>query len=761
MQLMPKDGVYPARRTRTTLLKWGAGCTIVVLGLSSQAASQLEVAAPQPSHIIPAGQIELARLVDLAAQELGLSVEYDAAALKGSATLRLDAGLSGDELWLLVNRVLASRGFTTVRMAGDAAYSVVRLADAPNLAQVAAAPPTTEPARGPPAGYQAIVVRTQHRAAKDLVDPLSKALSKPAGSVTALGDSILLVADLSPRLDLVTDLLGALDAPAAIAAVEEVKLSNLSGEQMTTLVAQVAAKRRAQAGREAPGDVLPGPDARAVLLVAPESEMAALRALVEELDRREGAETVTYAPAHFPAQDVASLIEQSVQPAADDRWRLVIDQLTGSLVVTATPAVHEAVRALIERLDSVPPSARRPVRTFVIKNRSVVDVQEILERLMEAGVLHAAAEQPAPQPEAAPAEQRAPEVIPMPPAPAQPADEGASASRRQPGGEPRPSPGRSGARGEGPALADPPLVLTSDEGTNTLIAVGEPRLLAQVESLLEALDVRQPQVMLEVLMVTLTESQSRDLGVELRGMFEAGTTTFSLASLFGLGSPSLTGAGSGSQGAGFTGLAIDPGDFAALLRALETINDGRSLSMPRLLVSNNQEASLDSVLQQPFASVNASQTISTTSFGGTQDAGTTVSITPQIAEGDHLLLEYSVSLSSFQGSGSDILPPPRQQNQVSSAATIPDGYTVVVGGIDIEDRSKGVSQVPLLGDIPLLGEAFKSRRRTSSRSRFYIFIRANILRHRGFEDLKYLSDGQVEAAGLDDGWPKVEVRIIR
>src|SRR5690606_40217897 len=97
--------------------------------------------------------------------------------------------------------------------------------------------------------------------------PLSKALSKPAGSVTALGDSILLVADLSPRLDLVMDLVGALDAPAAIAAVEEVKLANLSGEQMTTLVAQITAKRKAQAGREAPGDVLPGPDARAVLLV--------------------------------------------------------------------------------------------------------------------------------------------------------------------------------------------------------------------------------------------------------------------------------------------------------------------------------------------------------------------------------------------------------------------------------------------------------------------------------------------------------------
>lgn len=238
-----------------------------------------------------------------------------------------------------------------------------------------------------------MVVRTQHRTARDVVEPLSKVLSKPAGSATALGDSILLIGDLSHRIGPAMELLGMLDVPAANAAVEEVALANLSGQQMATLVAQVAAKRELATGRKTPGEVLPAPDTRAVLLVAPEAEMPALRALVEELDRRERTETVTYSPEHFPARDVAALIEQTVRPAADDRWRLVIDELTGSLVVTATPAMHEAVRALVERLDAAPASARRPVRTFVIKNRSVVEVQGILERLLAAGVLEAAAEQ--------------------------------------------------------------------------------------------------------------------------------------------------------------------------------------------------------------------------------------------------------------------------------------------------------------------------------------------------------------------------------
>ena len=197
-----------------------------------------------------------------------------------------------------------------------------------------------------------------------------------------------------------------------------------------------------------------------------------------------------------------------------------------------------------------------------------------------------------------------------------------------------------------------------------------------------------------------------------------------------------------------------------LVRALQTLNKGRSLNIPKVLVNNNQQAILDSVLQQPFTSTNASNTVATTSFAGTQDAGTELTVTPQIAEGDHLVLEYNVSLSSFVGSSADPnIPPPRQQNSLQSVATIPDGYTVAVGGSRHHERGQRVNQVPLLASIPILGEAFKNRSITKSRSRFYVFIRVNILRRSDFEDLKYLSDQDVAAMAIDDGWPKVEPRV--
>jgi general secretion pathway protein D len=153
--------------------------------------------------------------------------------------------------------------------------------------------------------------------------------------------------------------------------------------------------------------------------------------------------------------------------------------------------------------------------------------------------------------------------------------------------------------------------------------------------------------------------------------------------------------------------------------------------------------------------------VATTAFGGTQDAGTTISVKPQIAQGDHLTLTYSVALSSFTGAAANAnLPPPRQQNTVQSVATIPDGYTVVVGGLENTNDGNGASQVPLVGNIPIIGELFKNRSVTQSRTRFYVFVRASVLRSSSLEGLKYLSDVDTSAAGIDDGWPVVAPRLI-
>jgi type II secretory pathway component GspD/PulD (secretin) len=255
------------------------------------------------------------------------------------------------------------------------------------------------------------------------------------------------------------------------------------------------------------------------------------------------------------------------------------------------------------------------------------------------------------------------------------------------------------------------LSLTADEATNTLIAAGESRTLDRLERLIRELDVREAQVLVEVLAVTLSQSQTLDLGMEIQRRTRDGETLLLFTSLFGLGSPSLPeGAGLPTPTAtGFSGVVLDPGQFSIVLSAFSALNEGRFLSIPKMLVNNNQQATLNSVLQSPFSSTYVSNTVSTTSFGGTQDAGTTVTVRPQIAEGDHLVVDYAVSLSAFVGQAPDPnLPPPRQQNHLQSVATVPDGYTVALGGLEIEQDAEAVSKVPLLGDIPWLGALFQS-----------------------------------------------------
>ena len=79
-------------------------------------------------------------------------------------------------------------------------------------------------------------------------------------------------------------------------------------------------------------------------------------------------------------------------------------------------------------------------------------------------------------------------------------------------------------------------------------------------------------------------------------------------------------------------------------------------------------------MDTPFLSTNATTTVATTSLGGTEDAGTQITVTPHIGEGDQLRLEYSVSISSFVGSPADpALPPPRQENKLEASASLPNG----------------------------------------------------------------------------------------
>jgi general secretion pathway protein D len=652
----------------------------------------------------------------------------------------------------LANQTLLGRGLTTIRTADSASISIVKLSEAAGLARIEPdafeTPATVWDPAAPPVGFVSVVVTLGHADRATVIKAAQPLLSKPGGAVTSLGDGSIVISDVRGRVIQAVGVVRSMDKPAAAAGLEPIPVRNMPAADMVALASSVASKLGETTGQQIAGSLVAAPDGAHVLAIAPAGSLERWRSLIEQLDTREPVVTRTYTVRWHALTDVSDLIRTTIleapgSVAPDPRQRVAVDALSGSLMVSAPERVHGEIQALLERLDNAPEQTRRPMRTYEIRNRSAQEVLGLLRELL-ATETGSNAEPPFP-PEVELIDPLLRDSMRTPPS--TPLYSEASASDRLPGGS-------------STTMASSGLVMTADDATNTIIAIGEPRQLEHIESILPTLDRRQAQVEFEVLILSLTEGDTLDLGAELEYLTKQQSTTIALASLFGLSSGSN--ANRTAAGIGGTALILDPGDFAVVIRALETISKGRSLSMPRLLAGNNKPATINSVLQQPFTSTNASDTVATTSFGGTQDAGTNVTITPTIAAGDHLVLDYRISISAFVGeSATPGLPPARQQNSVSGSVTIPDGHTIAIGGLRLSTDAKATSQIPLLGDIPVVGEAFKNRSNSGSDSRFYVFIRANVLRHTTFEDLKRLSTTELQDAGLSDGLPVVSPRVIR
>jgi general secretion pathway protein D len=570
-------------------------------------------------------------------------------------------------------------------------------------------------------------------------------LSKPGGSATEIGGKEgtgagVLVSDLRPRLEQVKALLDRVDVAAQQPAIMTYRVQHLGAESLATLAKQVVAKQEAAGGGKWRGELMASPAEDAVLVISttPEPWLG----LLQQLDQREEVVTRTYVVERFESTEVAELIKDAVS-SSDDRWRLVNEELTGSLIITATPSDHAEVVKAMARLDAIEHVAT-PMKAFVIRHRPVADVLATLSSLVEQGVLEA----PQQDDEARVAQSAEPRIL---------REDGAKTSERS----------RVAEKAEGTSdslsrMETAQLKMTADEATNTLLVSGNARQIDRLGELIGMIDVRQTQVMLDVMLVSMTDSDSTSLGVELERLGAIDNAATRLASLFGL---STSGAGGRTvgDGPGFTGAVLNPGEFSLVVRALQTLNKGNSLSNPKVLVTNNEQAVFSSTLQQPVQTQTRTGSNDTTfSYGGSESAGTTISVKPRIAQGDQLLLTYSIRLSSFVGTATTAgLPPPKQENSVDSIASIPDGHTVVVGGLEVRGESDGENRVPGLGAIPLLGNLFKNRSTAENRTRFYVFIRPNILRSQGFEDLRFLSERDAGMMGVEDGFPDVQPQVIR
>lgn len=578
-------------------------------------------------------------------------------------------------------------------------------------------------------------------------------LSQPGGNIFPVPDKgLLIITDYAGNLRRVASLIEILDKPGAKADIQFVPVKNLDATELSHQVTSLLADKDRLIGRTANKVTLTvEPRTNQIVLISTQGADEEARKLIETLDVPTSAVTKTYRVKHIAPQRIDKLAQDFVgtDTFAKRLYKSTLDAESGILIVSAPQTVHTYIGSILQDLDVPGEPTTSNIRFYKLMNATASAVLATI-RSLDSSDRGLAGLDMGTQPPVGPPDHFTGPNNPPPAVGANLPTPPAYHATTSPASQPSAEYGTSVL-----TARTKDATLTADPNTNTIIIIAPPAVQDSYRQLIALLDKRRPQVMVEVTLVTLDTSDSCSLGVELARKESLGSTGQSLVfSSFGLSSiDPATGVQKIIPGTGFNGIVIDPDTINVVVKALASSAKAKVLSAPKVLVNDNASATLSSIAEAPFTSINASQTVSTTSFAGYASAGTTVTVTPHISEGDHLNLQYTVTLNSFTGTGSESVPPPRQTNTVNSDITIPDGYAVIVGGLNRKDTSDTAAKVPILGDIPVIKYLFSSGTKKASQSTLFVFIRPVILRDDLFEDLKYLSEKDLQKAQLPSNLP--------
>ncbi|MBT9591762.1 MAG: type IV pilus secretin PilQ, partial [Thiobacillus sp.] len=263
--------------------------------------------------------------------------------------------------------------------------------------------------------------------------------------------------------------------------------------------------------------------------------------------------------------------------------------------------------------------------------------------------------------------------------------------------------------------------------TNTLIITDTSRKIQEVRELLARLDVPARQVMIEARVVVATDGWSRDLGARLgfstaktRNLF--GDQVQGAADGLGQALPAVSGAGN----LALSLLNIANGNLLSLeLRALEADNKGKVISNPRVMTTNQKPAVILNGTQIPYITPPAQfGGVSTVTF---KDAFLCLLVDPQILNNDAIILTVEVQKDAVRDIANIGDNPAIDTKRIKTQVRVNNGETLVLGGIFDGSESSTVSKVPLLGDIPVFGNLFKTTSKENSKTELIIFITPRII----------------------------------
>ncbi len=291
--------------------------------------------------------------------------------------------------------------------------------------------------------------------------------------------------------------------------------------------------------------------------------------------------------------------------------------------------------------------------------------------------------------------------------------------------------------------------IQAHEETNALVVSGSPDQLREIRLLLDQLDIRRAQVLVEAIIVEVSENRARDLGVQwLFADRGAGTVPLGAINVPGQAGSGLAGVSTGLLGndssgalgalAGLEGITAGVGritdsgvSFGLLLNALQTETDFNILSTPSLLTLDNAEATILVGQEVPFITGSTVGDNNTNPFQTIQrrEVGVRLQIRPQINDGGSVRLEIVQEVSNIEDAtrASDIIT---NKREITTTVMADDNDIIVLGGLIREDERETYRKVPLLGDIPLLGALFRSTSVSREKRNLMVFIQPRILHDR-------------------------------
>lgn len=274
----------------------------------------------------------------------------------------------------------------------------------------------------------------------------------------------------------------------------------------------------------------------------------------------------------------------------------------------------------------------------------------------------------------------------------------------------------------------------ADKRSNSLIVTDVPSQFVIIEEVLARLDIRTPQVMIEAEILETTTTVADKLGISWSGSFGVYTgpvhdTVWPLRGRFGKDSPDV------GEGISATG-DFDLSGTTATIRALLSDTDTRVLARPKVLTLNNETAKIELTAETAVASItttSGAEGASTTSTSAERiDTGITLEVTPQINKDGYITMHIEPSvivpvLSTYFKSGDTTFVDPYKRS-TDTTVRVKDGETIIIGGLISKEDSYGFSKVPFLGDIPLLGLAFRYKSSDEQDKELIIFLTPYIVK---------------------------------